>query len=237
MIFSFMDDFKKCLSKLGIEHRVSTAYHPQTNGQAETSNRQLKSILKKTIEKGGKDWSKKLDGALWAYRTAFKTPIGMTPYQFVYRKAWHLPVELEHKAYWAIKEMNLDLDAAVVKRRIEISDVEMRLKAYENASIYKERIKRWYDKRLKKKEFKEEDKVLFYNSRFKTFKKGKLQSKWDGPYVMHSVLPNGVVTIMDVKGDQFMVNGQWLKVYYELDIVPLHHVDVFIMEEEPERAA
>jgi transposase InsO family protein len=70
-------NFKKCLSKLGIEHRVSTAYHPQTNIQVKTSNRQLKSILNKTIEKGGKDWSKKLDGALWAYRTAFKTPIGM----------------------------------------------------------------------------------------------------------------------------------------------------------------
>jgi transposase InsO family protein len=108
-------NFKKCLSKLGIEYRVSTANHPQTNGQAETSNRQSKSILNKTIEKGGKDWSKKLDGALRAYRTAFKTPIGMTPYQFVYGKACHLPVELEHKAYWAIKEMNLDLDAAVVK--------------------------------------------------------------------------------------------------------------------------
>jgi transposase InsO family protein len=135
-------NFKKCLSNLGIEHRVSTAYHPQTNGQAETSNRQLKSILNKTIEKGGKDWSKKLDGALWAYRTAFKTPIGMTHYQFVYGKACHLPVELEHKAYWAIKKMNLDLDAAVVKRRIQISELEeMRLKAYENASIYKERIK------------------------------------------------------------------------------------------------
>jgi hypothetical protein len=130
------NNFKKCLSKLGIEHRVSTAYHPQTNVQAETSNRQLKSILNKTIEKGGKDWSKKLDGALWPYRIAFKTPIGMTPYQFVYGKACHLLVELEHKAYWAIKEMNLDLDAVVVKRRIQISELEeMRLKAYENASI------------------------------------------------------------------------------------------------------
>jgi transposase InsO family protein len=75
-------NFKKCLSKLGIEHRVSTAYHPQTNGQVEISNRQLKNILNKTIRKGGKYWSKKLDGALWAYRTTFKTPIGMTPYQF-----------------------------------------------------------------------------------------------------------------------------------------------------------
>jgi transposase InsO family protein len=145
-------NFRKCLSKLGIEHRVSTAYHPQTNGQVETSNRQLKSILNKTIDKGGKDWSKKLDRALWAYRTALKTPIGMTPYQFVYGKACHLPVELEHKAYWVIKEMNLDLEATVVKRRIQISELEeMRLKAYENASIYKERFKRWYDKRLKKK--------------------------------------------------------------------------------------
>jgi hypothetical protein len=93
------------------------------------------------------------------------------------------------------------------------------------------------DKRLKKKEFKEGDKVLLYNSRFKTFGKRKLQSKWDGPYVVHSVLSNGAVTIMDVKGYQFMVNGQQLKVYYEPDVVPLHHIDVFTMEEEPERLA
>jgi hypothetical protein len=110
--------------------------------------------------------------------------------------------------------MNLDLDVAVVKRRIQISELEeMRLKAYENVSIYKAMIKRWYDKRLKKKEFKEGDKVLLYNSRFKTFGKGKLQSKWDRPYIVHSVLSNAAVTIMDVKIDQFMVNGQRLKVF------------------------
>jgi hypothetical protein len=113
----------------------------------------------------------------------------MTPYQFVYGKACHIPVELEHKAYWAIKEMKLDLDAAVVKRRIQISNLEeIRLKAYENASIYKERIERWYDKRLKKKEFKEGDKVLLYNLWFKTFEKGKLPSKWDRPYISLSAL-------------------------------------------------
>jgi hypothetical protein len=113
----------------------------------------------------------------------------------------------------------------------------MRLKAYENASIYKERIRSLYEKRLKKKEFKKGDKVLLYNSRFKSFGKGKLQSKWDRPYVVHSVLSNGAVTIMDVKGDQFMVNGQQLKVYYEPNVVPLHHIDVFTKEEEPERLA
>jgi hypothetical protein len=77
---------------------VSTTYHPQTNGQA-ASNKQIKGILMKTVTKRGKDRSKKLDGALWAYQTAHKTPIGMTPYQFVYGKTCYLPIELEHKAY------------------------------------------------------------------------------------------------------------------------------------------
>ena len=74
----------------------------------------MKDILKKTVVKGGKDWSKRLDDALWAYRTAHKTP-----YQFVYGKTCHLLVELEHKAYWAMKEMNFDAEAAGIKRRMK----------------------------------------------------------------------------------------------------------------------
>jgi hypothetical protein len=113
-----------------------------------------------------------------------------------------------------MKEMNLDVDAARIKRRIQISELEeMSLKAYESATIYKEIMKRWYDKRLKPKEFKEGNKVLLFNSKFKIFGKGKLKIIWDGPYVVHSISPSGVVIIMDIKGDQYVVNGQRLKVF------------------------
>ena len=95
--------FKKCLSELGVDHRVATPYHPQTSGQAETSNKQIKDILQKTVNAMGKGWKSKLPEAFWAYRTAYKTPIGMTPYQLVYGKTYHLPVELEFKSHWAIK--------------------------------------------------------------------------------------------------------------------------------------
>nr|GEW25989.1 reverse transcriptase domain-containing protein [Tanacetum cinerariifolium] len=93
------DQFAKVMSKYGVTHRLSTAYHPQTSGQVEVTNQGLKRILERTVGENHALWTDKLDDALWAFRTAFKTPIGCTPYRLVYGKFCHLPLELEHKAY------------------------------------------------------------------------------------------------------------------------------------------
>nr|GEY99491.1 reverse transcriptase domain-containing protein [Tanacetum cinerariifolium] len=93
------DIFVKVMSKYEVTHRLATAYHPKTSGQVEVSNRGLKRILKRTVRKNRISWSEKLDDALWAFRTAYKTPIGCTPFKLVYGKYFHLPIELERKAY------------------------------------------------------------------------------------------------------------------------------------------
>ncbi|GJY18971.1 reverse transcriptase domain-containing protein [Tanacetum coccineum] len=115
------DQFAKIMLKYGVTHRLSTAYHPQTSGQVEVSNRCLKRILERTVGENRASWSDKIDDALWAFHTAYKTPIGCTPYKLVYGKACHLPIELEHKAYWALKHANFDLETAGLSRIFEAS--------------------------------------------------------------------------------------------------------------------
>nr|GEZ52456.1 reverse transcriptase domain-containing protein [Tanacetum cinerariifolium] len=114
-----------------VTHRLSTAYHPETSGEVEVSNRGLKRILERTIGKNRGSWSDKLDDALWAFLIAYKTPIGCTPYKLVYGKACHLPIELEHKAYWALKQANFDLTVAGDHRKIQLNELnEIRDHAY-----------------------------------------------------------------------------------------------------------
>ncbi|GJS53153.1 reverse transcriptase domain-containing protein [Tanacetum coccineum] len=152
---------EKALQKYGVMHKLSTAYHPQTNGQTEVTNKATKRILERSIGYNPKNWSEKLDDALWAFRTAYKTPTGCTPFRLVYGKACHLPVEIEHKAYLALKQCNMDLTAAAKNRFMELNEfMELRDGAYENTRIYKERTKRWHDSSLcGDKNFKVGDKL------------------------------------------------------------------------------
>nr|GEV79979.1 reverse transcriptase domain-containing protein [Tanacetum cinerariifolium] len=114
----YNDQFAKVMSKYGVTHRLSTAYHPQTSGQVEVTNRGLKRILERTVRENHASWTDKLNNVLWAFRTTFKTPIGCTPYRLVYGKSCHLPLELEHKAYWALKHANFDLKTTGDHRKL-----------------------------------------------------------------------------------------------------------------------
>ncbi|XP_059279593.1 uncharacterized protein LOC132033598 [Lycium ferocissimum] len=201
--------FEKLLAKYAVKHKVVTAYLPQTSGQVEVSNYEIKHILEKMMSVNRKYWSLKLDDALWAYMITFKTPIGTSPYRLVFGKAHPLPFEPEHRAYWAIKKLNLDMEVAGEKWLLQLHELdEFHFHAYENAKIYKERTKRIHDKHIQHRKFKPGQLALLYNSRLKVFG-GKSKSKWSRPFDKVRVTTHGAVELKPLDSNKtFLVNGQ-----------------------------
>nr|GEZ00793.1 reverse transcriptase domain-containing protein [Tanacetum cinerariifolium] len=205
----------------------------------------IQRILERAVGKNRASWSDKLDDALWAFRTAYKTPIGCTPYKMVYGKAFHLPVELGHKAVpltklqsdvlhirwfteklfifqlnWGtkLKHANFDLKIVGDHRKIQINELnELRDQAYENSLIYKEKTKRIHASKIKNRVFNIGDRVLLFNFRLKIFS-GKLKSRWSGPFTISQVFPYGTVELSQPDGPNFKVNGHRLKHYFGEDI-------------------
>ncbi|GJV54153.1 reverse transcriptase domain-containing protein [Tanacetum coccineum] len=206
---------EKTLRKYGVTHRRATPYHPQTSGQTENTNRAIKRILERTVNGNRKEWADKLDDALWAFRTAYKSPIGSTSFIIVYGKACHLPMEMEHKAYWALQNVNLDLDTAGKHRYLQLNKLaELRNEAYEHSRAYKDKRKRWHDAKIMDKEFHEGEEVLVFNSRLKLFPR-KMKSRWYGPYTISKVFPYGIVEVCGLL---------YKKVEFEVPLTCIHVV-------------
>jgi hypothetical protein len=143
----------------------------------------------------------------------------MSPYQLVYGKTYHLPMELEFKAHWVIRRWNMNFETAGMKRKMQLSELdEWHERADHNSKIYKVKTKRWHDKRIK--EFATRDKVLLFNSRVKLFRHEKLQSKWEGPFKVISASSHGAVTLQNDEGTLFKVNDHYLKIFLELEKPP-----------------
>eukprot|EP00253_Pinus_taeda_P018271 PITA_18271 len=198
-----------------IKHGTSTPYHPQANGQVEVTNRALEGILSKVVSNNRNDWADRLVEATWAYNTTWKTTTGFTPYEMVYGKKALLSIEFEYNTLRMAAQLDLDLGHARKERLLQLNGLdEQILQALLHTKVVQLQRKIWHDKNINEKQFQEGDWALLYDSRYKDFK-GKLRTRWLGPYTLEKCNDNGSVLIrtIDEEAIPMLVNGHRLKIY------------------------
>ena len=210
---------EKMSAKFKIKHHFSTGYNPAANSQAEAFNKVLCKLLKKVVSQNKRHWHEKLLESLWAYRTTTRTPTGMTPYSLVYGGEAVLPLEIQIASLRVAIHEKLTEDEAAKLRLSELDNLEeKRLQALQNLEAYQARISRAFDKRLKRRSFKQGDLVLAVIRPMNVMHrmKGKFEPKWEGPYAIKDVYSNGAYRIISPDGEYCIlpINGKFLKRYY-----------------------
>eukprot|EP00253_Pinus_taeda_P009871 PITA_09871 len=188
------------LNNYHVQHKITTAYHPQANGQVESSNKIIETILTKIVASHRRDWAARLPEALWAYRTTWRSTTGHSPYQLMFRKQPIFPIEFEIQTLRTAQEVGLDLTEAQTNRLQQINELdEIRLSALQHTALIQQQRAKWHDALIKNRVFHEEDLALLYDSRFQDFPE-KLQTRWLGPYEIQKVHDNGTLTLITIDG-------------------------------------
>lgn len=194
---------------------MTTPYHPQANGQVESSNKIIETILTKTVASHRCDWDARLPEALWAYRTTWRSTTGHSPYQLMFGKQPIFPIVFEIQTLRTTQEVGLDLTKAQTNRLQQINELdEIRLSALQRTALIQQQRAKWHDALIKNRVFHEGDWALLYDSRFRDFP-GKLQTRWLGPYEIQKVHDNGTLTLITIDGSgyTFKANDHQVHLY------------------------